>query len=207
VKCKICQEFTQTADVLCVDGKIAAIGENLNAPEGARVIDASWQICNSRRHRSAHALRAAVHGLRRRRRLCLGHAGRRGRRHDHADRLCHSEQGRVARRRVPPLALQGRSQGRRRLLVPLRRHVVGRRRQRGARDGDPRQRARHLVVQDVHGLQGPLHARGRRHVQGVPAVQEARRHRPGARRERPPHCTRASRRCSPSASPAPRATR
>jgi dihydropyrimidinase len=41
----ICQDFTQVADVLCVDGKVAAIGENLgNAPDGGRVIDATGKF-------------------------------------------------------------------------------------------------------------------------------------------------------------------
>ncbi|MBL8335981.1 MAG: dihydropyrimidinase, partial [Rhodoferax sp.] len=31
------------ADVLCVDGAIAAVGENLQAPAGAQVVDAGGQ--------------------------------------------------------------------------------------------------------------------------------------------------------------------
>src|SRR5258707_13372639 len=35
---------TRRADVLCVDGGIAAIGDKLEAPSGARVIDAGGQL-------------------------------------------------------------------------------------------------------------------------------------------------------------------
>lgn len=38
------QDFTQVADVLCIDGKVAAIGENLAVPEGGRVIDATGKF-------------------------------------------------------------------------------------------------------------------------------------------------------------------
>ena len=37
-------EFSYRADVLCVDGKIAAIGESLEAPAGATIIDAGDQL-------------------------------------------------------------------------------------------------------------------------------------------------------------------
>ena len=32
-------EHTFSADVLCQDGKITAVGENLDAPAGARAVD------------------------------------------------------------------------------------------------------------------------------------------------------------------------
>ena len=34
---------TYRADILCMDGKIYAIGENLDAPSGTRTIDAGGQ--------------------------------------------------------------------------------------------------------------------------------------------------------------------
>ena len=36
-------EQTVRADVLCRDGRIAAVGENLDAPKGATVVDAGGQ--------------------------------------------------------------------------------------------------------------------------------------------------------------------
>src|ERR1700682_2742407 len=35
---------TRRADVLCVDGRIAAVGDKLEAPPGARAIDAGGQL-------------------------------------------------------------------------------------------------------------------------------------------------------------------
>ena len=38
----LCSE--QVADVICKDGKITAVGPNLDVPEGARVIDAAGKF-------------------------------------------------------------------------------------------------------------------------------------------------------------------
>ena len=65
------------ADVLCVDGKIVAVGAEPATRRPAReMLDAGGQLRDARRHRPAHAHAAAVHGHGRGRRLLHRHRGR-----------------------------------------------------------------------------------------------------------------------------------
>ena len=78
------------ADVLCHDGKIVAVGDNLDAP-AARASDRRRRsIRDARRDRPAHPHAIALHGHGHGRRFLHRHRGGSGRRHDHDHRLRHS---------------------------------------------------------------------------------------------------------------------
>ncbi|NBO05220.1 MAG: dihydropyrimidinase, partial [Betaproteobacteria bacterium] len=157
-------------DVLIAGEKVAAIGENLQAPAGAR-------------HRPACAHGTALHGHGERGRLPQRHGVRRGGRHDHDHRLLHSGAAAVDARGVPHLA-RAREEGHRRLQLPHGGHVVGPAGVR--RDGHALPRPRREQLQALHGLQERDHG-GRRHPdRQLRARARPGRHLHGARRERRP---------------------
>ena len=84
------------------------------------------------------------------------------------------------------MAYLGGREGVLRLLPAHGRHLLERGRPPG-HEADCVRAVRHQLLQDVHGLQGRVHASGQRDVGVLQDLQGDRRHRPGARGERRRH--------------------
>ena len=105
-------DFSRRADVLVEGERIVAVGENLEAPAGAEIVDAGGALRHAGRHRSAHPHGAHVHGHRVGGRFRVGHQGGALRRHHHDRRFLHSGTRPVPRRGLSRLAAQIREGGR-----------------------------------------------------------------------------------------------
>ncbi len=150
-------------------------------PEGRRDHRRHRRLRYSRRHRSAHPPRDALHGHDRGGDLRERHLRRRLWWHDHAGRFRSARARRQPRDRDERLGPQVGAADLRRSGLPHGDHRLERADlRRDARGGEAR--GQHL--QALHGLQGRADGRGRRDVRLVPALRGAGRAAAGACRER-----------------------
>ena len=173
---------TFRADVLCADGKIVAIGENLRRAGARRSRRRRRPVRDAGRHRSAHPHAAALHGHGGQRRFLLRHRGRPRRRHDDDHRLRHPESEAADHGGAPAVARVGA----RNPCADYSFHVAITWWDESVRAGHGHAgaRARRQQLQAFHGVQERHHVRRRNAGEQLLHGADARRHRHRARGER-----------------------
>ena len=146
------------ADVVCDEGKIVDVGENLKAPAGAKVIDGGGQYVMPGGIDPHTHMELPFMGTVASEDFSVGHRRGARRRHDDDHRLRDPVAEGEPAGGVPQVARLGREIGGR-LQLPRRGHLVGQ--DRARRHGHAGAQARRQQLQAFHGLQERDHGRRR----------------------------------------------